>query len=236
MKKIHRFICKFQKEGEGITIETGTVARQIQIILKLKEGETVSVCDGTGIIFDMVLTELTPQVRGRVTKTHPYIPEVPEITMYVAILKRDLFELVVQKLTEIGVMHIIPLQTDRTVKLGLKLDRLESIAKEAAEVSGRATVPRIYEPVTFTGALEGRDTNVTHVFFDLDAPDLSTYALRGVTSIAGWVGPEGGWSEKEVQKVKEAGFTLASLASKTFRGETAAIVGSFALLYATKSP
>ena len=76
------------------------------------------------------------------------------MTLYCAVLKRENFEWVVQKCTELGIRAIIPIVTTRTVKTGLKMDRLRIIAKEAAEQSGRGIIPVINNPLEFDRALE----------------------------------------------------------------------------------
>ncbi len=226
MKKIHRFITDMREEGGVVTVETGSVVRQIRDVLKLVTGEVVALLDGHGRVVEIELTRVGDMVEGRALRTWQNEGEASnKVTMYVAILKRNLFELVVEKMTELGVTHIVPIITDRTVKLGLKHDRLLAIAKEATELSGRSVVPTIHEPMSFDEALSGADMNAEHCFFDRVGKAMGSAHVGGAK--AGWIGPEGGWSERECEKAKAAGFTAVSLGTTTLRGETAAIVASY---------
>jgi 16S rRNA (uracil1498-N3)-methyltransferase len=231
MKKIHRFISEFRKEEEELVVETVAITRQIQTVLKLSPGEHIAILDGEGSVFEIELTAVKPEVRGKLVRTGDREKEISvSLVMYVAVLKGDLFELIVQKMTEIGVTDIIPLLTDRTIKLGIKHERLISIARESTELAGRSVPPHIHEPMTFDQALKERAKDAEHVFFDMAGNDISLVSLEKNTHRSGWIGPEGGWSEREQKQAVEAGFTQASLTQTTLRGETAAILASYALL------
>ena len=144
------------------------------------------------------------------------------VTLYAALLKRENFELVLQKATEVGVARVVPVVTARTVKLGFKKDRAEKIVREAAEQSGRATVPVIEEPTRFADAV--KSATGSHAFFHV-SNDRNADCRLTVDGI--WVGPEGGWTDEEVHMAREAGFEIASLGDLTLRAETAAIVASY---------
>jgi 16S rRNA (uracil1498-N3)-methyltransferase len=107
------------------------------------------------------------------------------------------------------------------VKTGLKMERLRAIAKEAAEQSGRGMVPHLSEPMTLQTALSlpGRK-----VFFHVSSADAPISSDEPVTL---FIGPEGGWSDSEVQQAMAAKCTLMTLGKLTLRAETAAIVACF---------
>ncbi len=230
MKKMHRFICEFREEDGHVVIESSNVVRQIQTIVRLSVGEKIAVLDGLGKTVQLELTDVEDAVRGRVIHTSMHEGELDvSVTMYVAILKRDLFELVIEKLTELGVKEIVPITTDRTIKLGLRHDRLLSIARETTELSGRSVIPTIHEPISFDAVFKGRQDQVMHIFFDQGEKNVSSLSFAKEQGRAGWVGPEGGWSEREQTMIKESKCILASLTETTLRGETAAILGSYVL-------
>jgi 16S rRNA (uracil1498-N3)-methyltransferase len=160
-----------------------------------------------------------------VDEVHEVKKEAPkEITLYLSILKRENFELAVQKATECGIGRIVPLLTEHTVKTGLKMDRLMKIAKEAAEQSGRGKVPLISEPKTFVDAV--RDSvRQKNYFFDIGARESFTPKSKEACGI--WVGPEGGWGGKERMLAGDRKFIFTSLGPRVLRAETAAIVASF---------
>jgi 16S rRNA (uracil1498-N3)-methyltransferase len=143
------------------------------------------------------------------------------VTLCCSILKRENFELVVQKATELGVSRIIPIIAERTVKTGLKMERLKAIAKEATEQSGRGVVPDISEPMSLTDALALPGHKL---FFH-----TGTQAHPALSSDPAllFIGPEGGWSDRDVAAAVSAGCQVCSLGKRTLRGETAAIVACY---------
>ena len=87
------------------------------------------------------------------------------VNLYCSILKKENFELAVQKAVEVGVKEIIPIITARTVKLGLNHERLNKIIKEAAEQSGRGVLPKLDEAIIFDEALKLAKENDLNLFF-----------------------------------------------------------------------
>jgi 16S rRNA (uracil1498-N3)-methyltransferase len=150
-----------------------------------------------------------------------------KVTLFCAVLKKENFELVVQKATECGVSKIIPIITARTVKTGLNLERLQKIAREASEQSGRSTVPEISEPISFDESLEMTRQNDLKILFDISGKFLGKTSKN---SPAIWIGPEGGWTPEEIKKATQNNFKIASLGPNTLRAETAAIVATYMLI------
>src|SRR5262249_1670507 len=115
---------------------------------------------------------------------------VASATLYSALLKRENFELVCQKATELGIARIVPLHTERTVKTGFNRSRLEKIIQEACEQSGRTRVPELMDPMEFKEALTRIETpavlfdhsGTPYASFDFATPNLSVF-----------IGPEGGF-------------------------------------------
>lgn len=229
--RLHRFIGDFDLLQEHLIVIDAELAGQLSRVLRLKKGDTLILCDGKGkeakaeivslreksVSFD--ISEVTATAReSRRT-----------VTLYCSILKRENFEIVVQKATELGVGTIVPLLCVRTVKHDINPNRVVKIMKEASEQSGRGSVPALLQPLSFTDALaETRGYDATY-FFDTNATaDLSI--PTSATCVAAFIGPEGGWDESERVSAREAGFFSASLSTLTLRAETAAIVGVFALL------
>src|SRR3989338_4709924 len=204
---------------------------QIPTVLKLRPEEHVVMCDGEGNE-----TEMT--VSGTVIETRQVDAEPKRhIILYAALLKRENFEAVVQKATELGAKEIVPLITERTVKLGFKRERLEAIVREAAELSGRGVIPIIHEPMKFEDAMRESLSKGSSYFFDtnrcVDEPTSAFFAhsemstKRVVASLHLFVGPEGGWSEQERNFAKQNGLETVSLGPLIMRGETAAMIATF---------
>ena len=123
-----------------------------------------------------------------------------------------------------GISTIVPITTERTVKTGLNVKRLETIIREAAEQSGRGIVPTLAPHLTLKDALATCNPKEA-LFFDLSGslPTKSEFHHAGSL----FIGPEGGFTPSEVDLARKNGCTIASLGPLTLRGETAAIVGSY---------
>ena len=235
--KIHRFFVpagllpSASELPKTVTILDEELFHQWKNVLRLKPDEWVVLCDGTGtdasatiVGFGKKSVEVSIESLAK-NESEPS----RHVTLYCAALKRENFELVVQKAVEVGVSEIVPLITRRTIKTHLKRERLEKIAKEAAEQSGRGIVPMVHEERSFEDVLETATKNELHYFFDFGGKDFSL-AKNGSSSaqnISLYIGPEGGWDEQEHDAAKKAGMNIVSLGSRVLRGETAAIVATF---------
>jgi 16S rRNA (uracil1498-N3)-methyltransferase len=162
----------------------------------------------------------------KLQETHSVAGEpTRNVTLYCSVLKRENFEWVVQKCAELGVKNIVPVIAGRTVKTGLKMDRLRMIAKEAAEQSGRGVVPEICEPMNFASALLEAKKNALNIFFHTKTGKHKDQ--RTMNTIGLWIGPEGGWTEQEAKQALDLGFQMGSLGMLVLRAETAAITATF---------
>lgn len=223
--KIHRFIDNFDLTGKEVEV-TGEIAHQMAKVLKLEIGEQVELCDGKGINTQGKIMKLSKNSTiVEIEKITKESPAQKSVTLFCAVLKKENFELVVQKVTEIGVDKIVPIITARTVKTGLNMGRLEKIAREACEQSGRNYLPEISEPINFEESLKIAKQNDTNVIFDASGELLGN--LNNKSSIGIWIGPEGGWTPEEIKKATENNFSVASLGTNILRGETAAIIASY---------
>ena len=148
-----------------------------------------------------------------------------ELWMFVSILKNDNFDLITQKMTELSVDHVVPLLCDRTIKKNVNMTRLEKIAIEAAEQSGRTSVPVIHEPIELKKAIEnfladGGEVIVCHQDGQLWSKSVGTFKKYPLGFI---VGPEGGWSEKEEAYFEKNALRKVKFSDNVLRAETAAI-------------
>jgi len=139
-----------------------------------------------------------------------------------SIIQLEKFELVLQKATELGVRSIIPLVTERVElrpeRYSGKSERWNRIIFEAVKQSGRAFVPAIESPASFADVLK-RDG--AKMLFDADTPPTTNE--QPPTELTLLIGPEGGWSEAELQLAREHGVHFAQLGPRRLRAETAAI-------------
>ena len=226
--KLHRFIGGFNLKIGNLKIQDQELFNQFRNVLKLRVGEKMILSDGKMNEAKVTVKEYKKDsidVEVEEVSINQNEPD-QQVILYCSILKKENFELVVQKATEIRVKEIVPLVTARTIKLDIRKDRLEKIIKEAAEQSGRGIVPALHEPVDFEKAVAS--SSKTNLFFDFSGESLVNCKLKIKDSSLGvWVGPEGGWTLEEIEMGQKEGFKIVSLGKTTLRAETAAIVGSY---------
>jgi 16S rRNA (uracil1498-N3)-methyltransferase len=144
-----------------------------------------------------------------------------ELTLAMAIIQLEKFELVLQKATELGVRAIVPLVTDRielrAERYAGKAERWDRIVFEAVKQSGRSIPPKIEPPARFDDVIAREGTKI---FFDADEPP-STAQPRNRATL--FIGPEGGWSEREIRLARERGAIFQRLGPRRLRAETAAV-------------
>jgi len=147
------------------------------------------------------------------------------LTLAIANLKGDHLNVVVEKATELGVHEIIPLLTDRTIKKGVNLDRLNRIAVSAMKQSRRSHLPVIRELTSFKAAIAENHTGV-HLFCHADDSSVDLHRQTNIHSasrIVVWIGPEGDWSKDEIDLAWNSDYTSTGLGPRRLRAETAAI-------------
>lgn len=151
-----------------------------------------------------------------------------ETWLFISVLKGDNFEMVVQKTTELGVDHIVPFISDRTIKKNLNMSRLEKIAIEATEQSGRRSVPKVHEIINFSEIFDLAFAKGVEIFVCHQDGKNFTEAFKGKInarkSSAFIVGPEGGWSPKEEKAFDENKIKKISISNNVLRAETAGVL------------
>ena len=147
---------------------------------------------------------------------------IPDVWLAFAPVKRAQTDWLVEKATELGAARLIPVMTQRTIAERVRLDRLESIAIEAAEQCGRTRVPQIAEPVPLKRFVEELDP-ARHFYFADEAggEPLSSAFEEGPAVIL--TGPEGGFTEDERAFIRGSGAAAVSLGPRILRAETAAL-------------
>jgi len=193
-------------------------------VVRLKVGEIVELFDGRG---SQVEGRVTRADRDRVTidvlaASATARDSAIELELAVALIQLDKFELVLQKATELGATRIIPLLTDRVEvreeRARGKEERWGRILLEAVKQSGRSRIPVLDGLTSFRETL---GSGIQSVFFDADHEPGG--ALQPGQPVRVFIGPEGGWSEAEIQGAHEAGAMFRRLGPRRLRAETAAI-------------
>lgn len=145
-----------------------------------------------------------------------------EVYLCFSLLKKDKNEWILQKATELGVSHFVPLITDRTEKTGWDAERAEKIVIEAAEQCERTDIPRIREPMRIETIIDELQGSVQLLVAEQghDSPSTDN------KNVCVFVGPEGGWSADEKQLFQERSISHIGLGDFTLRAETATIAAA----------
>ncbi len=216
-------------------------ARQLRSVLRLAPGAEIVVFDGSGAEARASITSLDRSSATFQTGTLEYPCREPsvDLTVGLALLRGERFEIAVQKLTEIGVRRIIPVSADRSMvsfsdarEWAKRASRLERIVREAAEQSERVTLPVLASPMTLNDVLE-REPRAIACIERSDAVRLHDLPIEHPMTII--IGPEGGWSEAELSACGSREVRAVSLGSLIFRAETAAIVAAGTVIQASWS-
>lgn len=222
--KIHRFITQnYKKEGNIVFILDENIIHQIKQVLKIIPGEQIKLIDSEVLTETLLLIKQIDkkEIRADIISTEKIEGEFGG-TLACAILKGDHFDLVVEKSTELGIQKIIPLITDRVIKKSVNKERLQKIATEASEQSGRISVPEITEPQKLKDFLEeNKDKKI--YFAHISEKDQLSIEKESIVC----VGPEGGFTDGEISLFEEYNTIPLSLGKNVLRAETAAIVASF---------
>jgi 16S rRNA (uracil1498-N3)-methyltransferase len=196
-------------------------ARHVLKVLRGRDGDPLEVVDADGRLF---LAELGAGDEARVLEVLEGYEEVG-LSLYQAVPKGGRMDLVVEKATEVGATRIVPLLTERgLVRPGdAKVGRWRRVAEAAARQSLRMVVPEVAQPVSFSEAVReaGGEGVLLH-----NEPDLAPLEALVSAPASLFVGPEGGWSEEELQAAEEAGLALAQLGPYRLRSETAGVVAA----------
>lgn len=194
-------------------------------VLRLKEGEKIGVFDGKGHEFEVVYSE---KVSGGNIKLEKAIkgqeePKV-KITLAAAVPKGARMDVLVEKVSELGVNSIVPIICSRSVvkPREAKVDRLRRIALEACAQSERCIVPTITEPMPFSAILS-TIKQYNHAFICHKSGQPLAKAYDDCESVLIIVGPEGDFTPAELDAAKEAGCITVTLGPTVLRTETAGI-------------
>ncbi len=210
--------------AQAFSIPAGSLHKQITAVLRLKVGDELSLLTGDGREFEGRIDQISrANVIGSITKTHETKKTDTDLIVCAAITKRDTFEWMLQKCTELGATKFIPLISERVIKRPTESPkRWQQIIREAAEQSGRRTLPLLTEPVSLADALTYTNKSTRIFLHETGGKDLPK--LHQSSSSAIFIGPEGGFSDNEITLAKEAKAQIVTLGDLVMRAETAAIV------------
>ncbi len=210
---------------------SGEDAAHITKSLRLRPGEAITLCDGSGYDYSCVILSTGEEVEAEVRERTPSSSEPRgKITLFQALPKGDKMEWIIQKSIELGVFRIVPVLTSRCVSrpdgksMAKKVQRYNKIAVEAAKQCGRGILPEVSGLMTLNEAAEAASGKGI-VFYEKGGARLPELAGPADRELSVFVGSEGGFAPEEIALLKEHGVAPATLGSRILRCETAPICG-----------
>lgn len=241
-----RFFIRADQIEDGIITITGDDAHHISRSLRMATGEKITVCDMQKHIYDCEITSITDTTVFAKIESESLSDTEPTvfISLYQAIPKGDKLETIIQKSIECGACEIIPFSSERCIAKIDKKDapkkamRHNKIAESASKQSGRGIIPQVKEAVSYSEALSlATKSDLAIMCYEGDGTQSLKSILhenKGVKSISIIIGSEGGFSQKEVEKAKEAGIKIAGLGKRILRCETAPTFALSCIVYETE--
>ena len=230
--------------GDRIVI-TGEDVNHIKNVLRMKIGEEIAVSNGVdGREYRCEVAQLlSDEVVCKLRFIKENDVELPaQVYLFQGLPKADKMELIIQKAVELGVYSVIPVATRRSIvklddkKAAAKQNRWQGIAEAAAKQSKRKIIPKIEKVMSFAEALEmAKELEVRLIPYEL-AEDMShtkeiIERIREGQKIAIFIGPEGGFDEKEIALASEVGVEPITLGKRILRTETAGMTVLAWLMY-----
>ncbi|MEJ8406392.1 16S rRNA (uracil(1498)-N(3))-methyltransferase [Brevundimonas vesicularis] len=202
-------------------------SRYLTQVMRLKAGDDLLVFNGRDGEWRCTVAEVLK--KGVILRAEEQVRSQtfgPDLELIVAVVKKARVETIVEKAAELGARRVRLVLTKRTNADRIRLDRLDAIAEEAAEQTGRMDVPVVDDPIKLDALLDGWETGRRLMFCDETggAPAISSLRDAGEGPWSILIGPEGGFSPEEGERLRSLPFTTAvSLGPRILRADTAAI-------------
>ena len=232
--RLHRFYISEKMLNSGgkiagvqteLCVKSAELVNQIRRVFRLKNGDAVILFDGSGFDYECEIVggdKDSVIFRTNSSEHSRYVP-TRDVCLFAAITKKDTFEWIVEKATELGVTRIVPILAERSEKKSLNQERLNKIAIEASEQSGRGCVTEILPIKTLGEAIEyARGGGARCIAFHTESKPVSSGDLEEVGGV--FIGPEGGWSPDEIDMFHNNKIPVSCLGNQVLRAETAVIV------------
>ncbi|MGI6153711.1 MAG: 16S rRNA (uracil(1498)-N(3))-methyltransferase [Christensenellaceae bacterium] len=231
----------FDGPKSGTVKLTGEEARHISRVLRMDAGDMLHLFDGSGYDYLAKITSVQKDGVFAEILQKGYSQSEPGvfITVYQAVIKKDNMDYVTQKCTETGASRIVPYLSQRCVKrpdeasAAKLLDRQRHIAKEAAKQCGRAKIPEIGNILSLDAVAQQIQNSFTLLAYENEKRQTirDVLASHFPEEISVIIGPEGGFTQEEVQMLEECGARPCSLGRLILRSETAGVAACAMLLY-----
>ena len=240
-----------------ITLD-GQTARQLRAVLRAGPGDRIRLFDGSGSEWEVEIDHMgKTEVSTKLISAAEPVPEPSvRVTVLLGLARPERIELAIQKCTELGAARFIPVMTERVqgavtgTPSANRLARWRRIAIEAAEQSGRVTVPPVDDPLPIMDAVSRQLAGqpllcpweeqaseslplrevLTEIKFSIPK-EVDCSDTMGLVKLSVLIGPPGGFSEREARAIQSAGARLVTLGPRVLRSETAAIAAMSAIVY-----
>ena len=233
---MHHFFTDKGSISEEIIRIQGEDRHHAVDVLRVRPGEEILVSDEEGQdyrceVMEASGEELCLRILERLSDNHELESEV---WLFQGLPKSDKMELIIQKATELGAAHIVPVITKNTIikldekKSGQKIRRWQSIAEASAKQSKRSVIPVVHEPMRFPDAVKlAGDFEISVIPYEheegIESLCEAIVSFVPGRRIGAFIGPEGGFDRLEVSFAKKQGILPVSLGKRILRTETAAI-------------
>lgn len=236
--RLHRFYVETELVvGKDVVITDTAFIHQLKNVFRLSEnGKDVLLFNGSGSEFRCGIVTLKKDeavlhiLEAREKQNNSAKVDRPEIWLLAALIKKDNFEWIIQKTTELGVSHIVPVISERSEKKALNMERAKKVMIEASEQSGRVTLPMLNTPEYLDAVLRSLaneyEEKMNFLAFDPSGKQFNLFDKSGkneTKKTAVLIGPERGWSEKELEMFRTKNIPIYNVGSQILRAETAAI-------------
>lgn len=219
----------------------GDDAKHIKNVLRMREKESITVCDGNENDYECEILSFGENlVSLRInSKNRCFAEPNVKVTLFQGLPKADKMELIIQKCVELGIDKIVPVETEHTVvkldkKEQKKLDRWRKISESAAKQSGRGKIPEIGNILSFKEAIsKTKEYDLSIIPYEKE--EIKTLKFirdeKECKSVAVFIGPEGGFSNDEVLAAKNCNIIPITLGKRILRTETAGFSTLNIILY-----
>jgi 16S rRNA (uracil1498-N3)-methyltransferase len=241
-----RFFVPSEQIRQGVALLSPDQAHHLRNVLRLRDGDTVEIFDGTGKQFEGKVALFASEVRvGHIQEISASSRTPIRLALAVALIKPDRFEWILQKGTELGVNRFIPLTAHftnvrlKSDKILERMERWRRIICEAAKQCGRQTLPELDAPCTVqTLAASAEFACGSRFMLHEREGERLQWSAEFSDPVLLCIGPEGGWHADETEAARGAGFRLVNLGSRILRAETAALAGTtlFQFLIENRAP
>jgi len=210
-------------------------SRHIVKVLRKKEGDTINITNGEGILFIAeVAFANEKKCEVKITKREFFEPIPYYLHLAVAPTKmNDRYEWFLEKATEIGINEITPIICEHSERTNVKTDRFEKILHSAMKQSVQFYMPKLNDPISFNDFVEATEKDCKLYIAQCEETEkkLLKNELSPKEKITILIGPEGHFSPKEIQLALSRGFIPVSLGNTRLRTETAAVVAAHSVAF-----